>query len=100
MIKKCIIFSSCEGGPLVQLAEEWSVREVVSSRLNRNRLVILEIVMDSVPLQEEANPFFYSVTALVTNTVINLKTEDDLGHLSHSCNDFHKYVLKIVSAAQ
>jgi hypothetical protein len=48
MVNKCIIFSSYEGGPLVQLPEEWSIREVVSSRLNRNWLVILEIVMDTV----------------------------------------------------
>jgi len=43
----------------------------------------------------------YSITvpAVVTNVDINLETEDDLRHFSQSCNDFHKYVLKIVSAA-
>ena len=34
------------------------------------------------------------------NVDINLETYDDLRHLSQSYNDFHKYVLKIVSAAQ
>jgi hypothetical protein len=92
MVKKCIIFFSYEGGPLVHLPEEGSVRDVVSRRLNRNWLPILEIVMDTV----------YSITipAVVTNVDINLETEDDLRHLSQSCNDFHKYVLKIVSAMQ
>jgi hypothetical protein len=41
-----------------------------------------------------------TITAVVTNVDINLETEDDLRHLSQGYNDFHKYVLKIVSAIQ
>jgi hypothetical protein len=103
MIKKCVIFSSYEGRPLVHLPEEGSVREVVSRRLNRNCLPILQMGIDTVcSIIRRNHPSLSSiqVTKMVMNVDINLETEYDLRHLSPSCNDFHKYVLKIVSAAQ
>jgi hypothetical protein len=56
--KKCIIFSSYEGGPLFHLPEDGSVREVVHRRLSRNWLLILEIEMGTAySVTRKSQPF-------------------------------------------
>jgi hypothetical protein len=85
------------------MREEGSVREVVSRRLNRNCLPILQIEIDRHCLfhyKKKPSLSSIQVTAMVTNVDANLETEYDLRLLSQSCNDFRKYVLKIVSSAQ